>query len=45
MSKQDFTKQDADLSSSEFEREERKDGHNYGSWPEVVGLVFTIFLC
>ncbi|NVK35166.1 MAG: hypothetical protein HWE23_11845 [Rhodobacteraceae bacterium] len=45
MSKNELTKQDEDLSSSEFEGEELKDNHQFGSWPEVVGLVFTLFVC
>ncbi|KUP93391.1 hypothetical protein [Tritonibacter horizontis] len=45
MSDQDLTKQDEDLPAPEYQGEERRDGHSFGSWPEVLGLVFTIFVC
>ena len=44
MSQDDLTKQDEELPAAEFEGEERSDGHNFGSWPEVAGLVFTLLV-
>lgn len=44
MTKDDLTRQDEDLPAAEFEGEERADHHDFGSWPEVVGLVFTILV-
>tara|TARA_R110000824_G_scaffold374722_1_gene565309 strand:+ start:4463 stop:4624 length:162 start_codon:yes stop_codon:yes gene_type:complete len=44
MSDQELTRQDEDLSAPEFEGEERKDGYDFGSWPEVFGLVFTLIV-
>jgi hypothetical protein len=44
MSDKDLTHQEEELSLSEFESEERQDGHDFGNWPEVAGLVFTIFV-
>ncbi|MGF0540441.1 hypothetical protein ACQQ2Q_20795 [Agrobacterium sp. ES01] len=43
ISDQDLTRQDEDISSSEFGAEETKDMHDFGNWPEVAGLVFTLF--
>ncbi|WP_460274321.1 hypothetical protein [Celeribacter sp. ULVN23_4] len=45
MSDPKLTKQDEDLSRPEFEAEETRDKHNFGNWPEIVGLAFTIFVC
>lgn len=45
MSDHDLTKQDEDLSLPEFEGEEQQDGHDFGNWPEILGLLFTIFVC
>lgn len=45
MSDQELIKQDEDISPSEFEGEEREDGHSFGNWPEVMGLLFTVFVC
>ncbi|NIZ02984.1 hypothetical protein [Thalassospira lucentensis] len=44
MSDHDSTRQDEDISASEFADDERKDGHDFGSWPEVGGLVFTLIV-
>lgn len=44
MSENNLTKQDEDLPAAEFEGEERSDGHDFGNWPEVVGLVCTILV-
>ncbi|WP_373027977.1 hypothetical protein [Sulfitobacter sp.] len=44
MSQDDLTKQDEDLPAAEFEGEERRDGHDFGNWPEIVGLAFTLLL-
>lgn len=45
MSDHDPTRQDEDISAPDFAREERKDGHDFGNWPEVGGLVFTLIVC
>lgn len=45
MSHDDFTRQDEDLSVSEFEGEERRENYGFGNWPEVAGLLFTLFVC
>ncbi|WP_269586008.1 hypothetical protein [Roseibium sp. Sym1] len=42
-SDQDLTRQDEDISSAEFETEERQD-YRFGNWPEIAGLAFTIFV-
>ena len=44
MTQDDLTRQDEDLPAAEFDDEERADHHDFGSWPEAVGLVFTILL-
>lgn len=45
MSDNDLTKQDEDLSAAEFIEEEFRSQHRFGNWPEVVGLIFTAFVC
>ncbi|PRY91322.1 hypothetical protein [Donghicola tyrosinivorans] len=45
MSDQDLTKQDEDISAPEFTAEEAFDERKFGNWPEVVGLIFTAFVC
>lgn len=42
-SDQDLTRQDEDIAPAEFEAEERRDDR-FGNWPEVAGLVFTVFV-
>lgn len=44
MSDPHLTKQDEDISAPEFAAEERRDEHNFGSWPEVLGVVLTLLL-
>lgn len=40
----DLTRQDEDISAAEFQTEERLDHHDFGDWPEMAGLVFTLFV-
>lgn len=46
MSKEDqnLIRQDEDISAPEFSDEEFRDSHDFGNWPEVAGLIFTIFV-
>ncbi|MEQ5868291.1 hypothetical protein J4E08_00095 [Sagittula sp. NFXS13] len=44
MNQDDLTKQDEDLPATEFDGEERADHHDFGSWPEIAGLIFTILV-
>mgnify|MGYP005987924875 FL=1 len=44
MSQDDLTKQDEELPAAEFDGEERRDSHDFGNWPEIVGLAFTLLL-
>lgn len=39
-----LTRQDEDISAVEYETEETADYHDFGNWPEVFGLVMTVFL-
>ncbi|WP_413206210.1 hypothetical protein [Rhodospirillum sp. A1_3_36] len=41
MEDKDLTRQEEDLSGPEFAEEESRDSHDFGNWPELVGLVFT----
>lgn len=38
-------KQDEDISEPEFLVEEADDGVNHSNWPEVFGVLLTLFLC
>ncbi len=40
---QDLTRQDEDIAPGDFAEEERRD-YQFGNWPEVTGLVFTVFV-
>ncbi len=44
MSEDDLTKQDEDMSVSEFQAEEAADGYDFGDWPEVFGALLTALL-
>ncbi|MEZ5798233.1 MAG: hypothetical protein R3D63_12555 [Paracoccaceae bacterium] len=44
MSNDHLTRQDEDISAPEFAAEEGTDHKDFGNWPEVAGLVFTIFV-
>jgi hypothetical protein len=44
ISDQDLTRQDEDISHPEYAEEETRDRHDFGNWPEVAGVVFTIFI-
>ncbi len=39
----DLTRQDEDIVPAEFSEEEARD-YRFGNWPEVAGLVFTVFV-
>lgn len=41
----DLTRQDEDVSASEFGAEEARDDHRFGNWPEVFGLCLLGLLC
>lgn len=43
ISDSDLTRQDEDISPAEFAGEEARD-KRFGNWPEVAGLVFTLFV-
>ncbi|NVO24642.1 hypothetical protein HJ526_15780 [Donghicola sp. C2-DW-16] len=45
MSDQELTRQEEDVVAPEFDLEEIRDGHSFGNWPEVIGLIFTVFVC
>ena len=40
----ELTRQDEDMSAKEFAAEEVGDGHDFGNWPEMAGLLFTLFV-
>lgn len=42
MTDQELTRQEDDLSATEFAAEEKSDNHDFGNWPEVFGVVMTI---
>lgn len=44
MPEPDLTQQDEDLSAPEFDSEEKRDGCDFGNWPELAGLVLTLFV-
>lgn len=44
ISNEHLTRQEEDVSGSEFDSEELQDGHDFGSWPELVGLCFTLLV-
>ncbi len=37
----DLTRQDEEISAAEFDIEERRDHHDFGNWPEVMGLALV----
>jgi len=39
--KNDLTRQDEEISARGFEAEEKRDRHDFGNWPEAVGVVAT----
>ena len=39
----DLTRQDEDITPAEFAGEEAKT-FQFGNWPEVAGIVFTVFV-
>lgn len=41
---EDLTRQDEDISAKEFAAEEAVDRHDFGNWPELGGLAFTLFV-
>jgi hypothetical protein len=44
MSDDHLTRQDEDISAPGFAAEERRDRHDFGNWPELLGLILTAFL-
>lgn len=42
ISDETLTRQDEDVTAAEFDAEEHADHHDFGNWPELVGLVFTL---
>ena len=44
MSDENLTRQDEDISAPEYAAEETRDHFDFGNWPEVAGLAFTIFV-
>ncbi|UUP18158.1 hypothetical protein [Nitratireductor thuwali] len=44
MSDPKLTHQDEELSALEFGAEEKRDRHDFGNWPEVAGVVLTLFV-
>ncbi|EAU46176.1 hypothetical protein [Salipiger bermudensis] len=44
MSDDHLTRQDEDLSAPELAAEDRQDGHDFGNWPELLGLALTALL-
>ena len=40
----DLSRQDEEISPTQFADEEARDSHDFGNWPEVAGLVFTILV-
>ncbi|MFC3164839.1 hypothetical protein [Ciceribacter thiooxidans] len=43
ITEKDLTRQDEDIAPQEFLEEEARD-YRFGNLPEVVGLVFTVFV-
>ena len=37
-------RQDEDISAAEFSAAEARDPHDFGNWPELAGLAFTVFM-
>jgi hypothetical protein len=44
MNNPDLSRQDEDMSAAGFGEDETRDGHDFGNWPEVAGLIFTALL-
>jgi hypothetical protein len=44
MSDPKVTHQDEEISATEFGAEEKRDHHDFGNWPEVAGVVLTLFV-
>ncbi|MEQ9243685.1 hypothetical protein [Roseovarius indicus] len=34
----DLTRQDEDIDAAHFAAEEMRDAHDFGNWPELIGL-------
>ncbi|MCB1353596.1 MAG: hypothetical protein KDK03_12755 [Rhodobacteraceae bacterium] len=41
---EDLARQEDDLPAAAFAAEEKRDHHDFGNWPEVAGLAFTLFV-
>lgn len=44
MSDPKLTRQDEEISAAAFNDEEERDPHDFGNWPEVAGVVLTLFV-
>ncbi|MDQ0314313.1 hypothetical protein [Amorphus orientalis] len=45
MSDPNLTHQDEDLPAAEYGEEERSDHHDFGNWPELLGVILTAIVC
>lgn len=38
------TRREEDIADMDFDAEELRDENKFGNWPEIIGLIFTLFV-